>query len=40
MIGAAIFELGLALLDGSFLDLELGKGRLYRADREPSGSQR
>ena len=34
MHGAAIFELLLALLDLSFLDFELGVGRLDRADGE------
>ena len=29
MIGAAIFELDLALLDASFLNPEFGKGRLH-----------
>jgi hypothetical protein len=32
MHGPSIFELGLALFDGGFLDLELGESRLGGAD--------
>jgi hypothetical protein len=35
MIGAARFELDLALLDASFLNPEFGKGRLHTGNCQP-----
>ena len=39
MDGAAIFELGLALLDLKFLNLELGKGRFCPDKDQPCHGQ-